>query len=375
MLKVIDFSLSTIAKLLFEDSRPSFTPSFQVSPREVEDSIFSQKGVSLRLDLTDICMGCAHCYANGRPNGTAISEAQLEAMIDAISDLTGNYGNSRREVKHRIMLGRTDMMYPGQEDLLFARAKRLLEALKKKRTNNLEFEVYSSGKLFDVDAAKWKEMVIRYYDLFTDFFGDAGLAANRVAPLITSDRTFHQPLLSINAVSGAYAIWAEETRKRLGVGTGLTAPEFNSDNREKKEESGIAVDTESARRADERKKAPPSYRCMATFLTYPSLIPKDSESFSTPRTPGTLTLTRDGYANFCCGGLAPIAMWGKGVTERIKNNLRNNIYVRTLIQTGPLGVAELIGPQELETAIKTYQRFGPCAVCYDLNRVMKNNLN
>ena len=114
---------------------------------------------------------------------------------------------------------------------------------------------------------------------------------------------------------------------------------------------------------------------MATFLTYPSLIPKDSESFSTPRTPGTLTLTRDGYANFCCGGLAPIAMWGKGVTERIKNNLRNNIYVRTLIQTGPLGVAELIGPQELETAIKTYQRFGPCAVCYDLNRVMKNNLN
>ncbi|MFH2028383.1 MAG: hypothetical protein ABIJ08_04555 [Nanoarchaeota archaeon] len=336
-----------------------------------EKKLFPDKGVSLRLDLTDYCIGCDHCYADGSPNGNLITDQELDKVILTVLGLTGRYDNESFDVMHNIHLGRTDVLYPGTEDELFEKVTKLLGAMKQEGITNTRFILYSSGKLLQSHEGKFRNMVADYLDLFKDFFGSTIDVVTNIDFLITTDDTFHSKKLS-----RSYAIEADEIfRKERIALTGATThiPMSNAYLPGGYGQIGIFAATKRAQAYVDKNNFPVIPTCNITGVQY-KIRPKNTGSSMSGRL-HTLTLTKDGYVNLCCVGLSPIAETGADTYNQIRKNLKHNGALRSLLRRGPMGVVEFINDESLKSqAVVAHSRYGPCGICSLTKDYMRNSI-
>jgi len=341
---------------------------------------------SFRLDLTDICMKCEHCYATQEEPRIA-TEDEVKLMIDTVDDFVHEARIDNEEATE-IDFGRTDIMYPGHEDTLLARISLALRSLKEKGITNIKSKLYTSGMLHKTNPKKFKETAKVYAGMFREFF-NGNIGRDMTFFMNSPGDKYHTKRLDIKAAAEAYAILVLTIRKYLdeknlnhneeedildNARTSIGGETTEYDKR------GILVATPRTKRYVEKTGAKVDRTCPGLGISYARDVRKLGIEVEDEH-PGSgserLTLTKDGYVTICPCGISPIALQGKGAYQRAISNIQNDPLVKTLVTKGPLGVAELLDKKREDTfdsALETYKQFGACYVCRELLPIMQQHV-
>jgi len=346
---------------------------------------------SFRLDLTDICMNCDHCYATS-DNPRVATEDEVRLMIDTVEDfvLNSEIDPESREDEDKIDIdfGRTDVMFPGHQNELLERTALALELLKQRGLDNILTKLYTSGMLYKVDAEEFQRIAEEYAKLFQEFVPNSLLT--RVSFFMSTGDVFHTAKLGYEDAVSAKQILID-TIKRHSEGID---PQYrysdHTDRRlvemgfagypEKYKRDGIFVATPRTKRFIDETGFKVNRTCPGIGLSYARDMERlgmDVEKEEVGSGCDRFTLTKDGYITVCYCGTSPIALQGKGSYKRAMHNVQNDPIVRKLAKSGPLGVAELLDKDQegnLAKALSTYQKYGSCYVCRELLPIMQQHI-